>query len=370
MVCVKKLRLLNFRNYRQEGFEFAPGINYIHGKNGHGKTNILEALFLLSTGRSFRINQLAPSIAQGEDSFIIEAAFERHGVTQTLRLHFDSKQRQMWHNQTKFQGFSQLLGLIPSVVYAPSDIQLISGSPQNRRRFLNLLIAQYDITYAQHLARYTKALKQRNQILKGETLETIELWEQMLIESGAYLSQKRQEILLLLQEGASRRMETLSQASESIRLAFHSSFANKSQDELREDLIRSRIRDQAHGSTSIGSHRDDFTIQINALEAKTYGSEGQKRTLITAIKLTEWDLLKEKSQTAPLFCIDDFGNHLDKERCGFLIESVQTMDQVFLTAPFIDKKWEPLLSQTTQNRSLLIENGHLQLAQLTSPTYN
>lgn len=333
MAYLQCLLLNSFRNYQESTFEFGEGINYIHGKNGLGKSNILEAIYMLSTGRSFRLSKLAPMIQYQKERASISAYFQKLGVKQDIHLMFDDMKRVMQHNRTKKQGFSHLLGLIPSVIHSPSDIEIIMGQPGVRRRFLNMLIAQYDPTYTYHLFRSAKALKQRSALLRQKSIQTLPMWEEILIDSALYIMKCRQEMLeelSTLLEGVMRR---LAPKEEVVHLKYRPSFHSQDKEAMRKELESHWQKDLALASTAIGIHRDDFTIKLSEKEAKTFASEGQKRTLLVALRIAEWELLKEKSDSLPLFCIDDFGSHLDEERTCLLRDSLEEMGQVFLTSP-------------------------------------
>ncbi|MCF7806228.1 MAG: DNA replication and repair protein RecF, partial [Simkaniaceae bacterium] len=191
MIRIKTLFLQNFRNYARTLVEFGPHVNYLQGKNGQGKTNLLEAIYFISTGRSFRTDKLCELIRDGSRFFHIEVIFEKQGIDHHLKLHFDGQKKSVEINETKSSNFSVLLGLIPSVIASPSDIDLIMGCPQNRRRYLNLHIAQSDPVYVYHLSRYNKALKQRNALLKIKQLKTMDIWEEQMAQSAAYLVDRR-----------------------------------------------------------------------------------------------------------------------------------------------------------------------------------
>lgn len=325
MSYVKRLRLYHFRNFDVLDIRFEKGVQHIVGRNGLGKTNILEALYMLSTGRSFRTSNLKETIQYEQPFFQIEAEFERDGVDQTLSLTFDGAQRRMKHNETISGGFTNLLGLLPSVVFSPSDIQLISGSPKDRRRFLNLHIAQSDPLYVYYLTRYTKALAQRNALLRKKSHTSMDVWEEELSKSGKYLTEKRRDLIKRLSAKMKERYKMLSNQEEKPSIHFDPSITK----EIRAECWKSeREKEFLAGHTLVGPHRDDFQIKLNDKSARLYASEGQKRTLIAAIKLAECDDLDN-----PIVSIDDFGVHLDEGRQVLLKTQFSTQTQLFLTSP-------------------------------------
>lgn len=314
---LKRIKLLHFRNFERREFLFEAGMNHIIGENGMGKTNLLEAICLLSTGRSFRTANLKELIQQGKKSFMVEATFVKDEVEQTLSLYFDGKERKIKHNATPYQGFVHLLGLLPSIVYSPSDLELIEGAPKFRRRFLNLHIAQGDSLYAHHLARYAKALLHRNSLLKKRTTKTIEIWEGELAKSAEYLIQKRGEALTHLSLLIKELYPELCAKNEIPEIRYQPS---PWKPQLDKELFL--------GHTLNGPHKDDFHICLNGSPARSFASEGQKRTLIASLKLSETRRLDN-----PLFAIDDFGSHLDNSRQGLLLKRIEGLQQIFLTSP-------------------------------------
>lgn len=314
---LQRIKLLNFRNFQKREFTFQGGVNQILGENGIGKTNLLEAICLLSTGRSFRTAYLEDLIQQGQKSFLVEATFVKDEVEQTLSLSFDGKERLIKHNVTHYKGFMNLLGLLPSIVYSPADLDLIEGAPKCRRRFLNLHIAQSDPLYAHHLSRYAKALVQRNGLLKKRSTKTIEIWENELTKSAEYLIQKRGEALTHLSILIKEIYPELCHKQEHPKIRYAPS-----------PFTRNLERELFLGYTLCGPHKDDFHICLNGSCAKSFASEGQKRTLIASLKLSETRRLYN-----PLFAIDDFGSHLDDSRQELLLSQLGNLGQVFLTSP-------------------------------------
>ena len=192
---VTRLILRQFRNYQESVIPLEDGVNLIQGKNGAGKTSLLEALYLLSTGRSFLTPHISEAIKNETPHFYIEAHFIQDQVEQKVSIGYDGKERKIHYNASHLDHLSHLLGILPSVLYSPRDSILISGSPQERRRFLNIQIAQTDPLYVHHLVRYHKAMKQRNYLLKSRSEAAIESWEKMMADSASYLMKQRGELI-------------------------------------------------------------------------------------------------------------------------------------------------------------------------------
>lgn len=318
---------------------FNPKVNLIVGDNGIGKTNILEAIHFLSTGRSFRTNQLSELIRHGYNYFYIEAHFVKEGVSQSLKVGYDGKKKKIEHNDSNLQTFSNLLGIVPSVLYSPKDISLIIGAPVERRRFLNLYLGQSDPLYVHYLLRYTKALEQRNSILKRRSLHDpveIECFEKEMANASLYLMTQRKQALETLEKSLFSMVFKLTKKNDEFSIRYQPSFSMQkefSRESLEMQYKKQRKKELILGVSLIGPHRDDFSMSIGTQLIKNFCSEGQKRAFLSALKIAEWSLLREKHQKSPLMCIDDLGIHLDATRSSLLEESVKDLGQVFLTSP-------------------------------------
>lgn len=330
---VSRLVLRSFRCYDDAEVPFKSGVNLIHGKNGAGKTTLLEAQTLLTTGRSFLTPHLTDCIQKERPHFYLEAHFVRDGVEQLLSIGYDGKQKRIHYNTTPFQNVSHVLGILPSVLYCPKDSSLIMGAPQERRRFLNIQLAQTDPLYVHHLMRYHKAMKHRNALLKVKSESSIESWEQMMGESARYLMEKRAVLIEALRPKVHTFAQELSFGEDSFDLHYAPSISLQKKELIEELLKTQRPKELIIGNTLIGPHRDDLHIAYKTGDAKTFASEGQKWTCIAALKLAEWEILKAQTETSPLFAIDDFGVHLDPKRTEVLQGKLSLLDQVLLTSP-------------------------------------
>lgn len=334
---LSNLTLKNFRSYSFASVTFDSKVNLLQGENAQGKTNLLEALYLLSTGRSFRTRSLQELVKEGERSFSLEATFIRDEVTQTLHLHFDGMSRALLHNSTSYTSFIPLLGLLPHILYAPEDISLLMGAPQERRRFLDLLIAQTDPHYLHHLVRYMKAMKQRNHLLRMQQESTLSAWEQSMALSAVYLLEKRRKMCASLNLLLPFSMSKLSLGRDHLEILYEpelpASLTEAPASALAEHYKAQRPKEMVLGSTLNGPHRDELRFLINQQEAKLFSSEGQKRCALLALRLAAWQKLKNDLSTVPLFSIDDVGMHLDPMRQELLEEELSTLGQVFLSSP-------------------------------------
>jgi len=215
-MILKKLFLHNFRNFDNEKFIFEKR-NIIYGKNAQGKTSILEAIFLLSLGRSFRTSKLTELIKHKKKFFFIEAEIIKDLVTQKISIYFDrNNKKKIKHNHTSIYSFSHLFGIMPTILHSPYDINIISGYPTKRRRFLNIHLAQKDPLYVYHLTRFYRALKQRNTLLQKKLLTNIEIWEDEIAKSASYITYARNKLLLLLKNPIQNSIDSLSEKTEKI----------------------------------------------------------------------------------------------------------------------------------------------------------
>ncbi len=330
---IKELRLKNFRSYEAAAFRFDAHLNCILGGNAQGKTNLLEALYFLSSGRSFRTPHLKHLIKEGATAFLIEALYERDGVTQELKLSFNGVKKEFLHNKTPCSSSTELFGLVPITLYSPEDVQLISGPPAKRRRFLDMHIALSNPLYLNALIRYYRAMKQRNALLKSENQESIEIWEQQMALSGVALMHTRSQCLGSLLPYLKRTLHTLSDGGDAISWNYKASLQADDVQAAVERFAAYRTKEVCMGSTLIGPHKDDIELMLSQKEAKIYASEGQKRTLALALRLAEWHRLQDQLQLKPVICLDDFGSHLDIRRQTLLLQQLPTFGQVFLTSP-------------------------------------
>lgn len=334
---LRHLYLHNFRLYQEASFDFCSGINTICGPNAQGKTSLLEAIYLLITGHSFRAGQLSDLIRLGASSFYIEADFIKHGIEQNLKFAFDGRERKIFYNHNPCPSSSSLIGLLQGVLVTPDDIALIKGGPQIRRHFLDLQIAQIDPLYVHHLTRYNRAMRQRNVLLRAKDPATLDSWEQEMANAAAYLTQQRYRALEDLQLSSRCFHQIFSGEKEELYLK-HKTGATLGVEQavMRNDYVaqwrKMRRREMELGYTLVGPHKEDFAIAIGEKETRFFASEGQQRSCIAALRFAEWERLNRLASEPPLMLIDDVGVSLDSTRRERLMSQLQGLGQVFLTA--------------------------------------
>ena len=277
----------------------------MYGPNGIGKSNLLESLLITSIGRSNRTNKLKESIQIGEKKFFIKVSYKKEGLSETISVNFDGTSKEILHNQTKHQNFHNLLGIIPSVLYSPSDVNIITGDPSYRRRFIDIHLAQCDPTYITCLSRYSKSLRHRNALLKTNDRSSLDIWEHQLVLSGRIIQKKRENFILSLEKIFEEEFSYFQHKTKIPQIIYKPSPKNMI---TEESYYNNREKDLILGYTSIGPHRDDLFFSLDQEKAKTYSSEGEKRLLIISLKLTSYRMMN-----SIIFAMDDYYSYLDKK---------------------------------------------------------
>lgn len=372
---ILSLYLRNFRNYEEAFFTFSPGVNLIIGENGAGKTNLVEALYFLITGRSFRAAHLAELILFGKEAFYLEAQFIKNGVTQTLKIYATAKERKVFLNATQLPTISALFGIVPGVLLAPQDLELIRGPPSIRRDFLNLHIAKYSPLYLYHLTRYLRAMKQRNALLKQREVRGIEAWEEEMAKAAEFITVERERAIISLHKKAAKLQLFVSGDQDQLSLYYKAAPLSKRPLSITEFYInewnRLKVKELDLGVTLSGPHKDDMKVELAGREAKFYASEGQARTMALALRLSEWEQLKALREEVPILAIDDVGISLDREREEKLYSYMPNFGQVFLTSPkelvgnFYTIEISPSLTTCAHNSTQYTPEGRFQLKQST-----
>ncbi len=359
MTYLKSLILCNFRNYIEQTVNLCPKINIFVGKNGQGKTNCLEAIALFIAGKSFRSPYLKDLIRHKESNFFLHSTFIKNDIEQSLSINYSPHKKTIFYNATQYNSFLPLIGILQGVFFAGFYDELVKGSPQIRRRFIDLQTAQVDPLYVHHLTHFQKALKERNFLLKNRTSSSLGIYEEIMSKSIPYILSKRMQSLLTLEHHAQKIHEELSGLTEKVDLKYKTPFIKEdnqifSREECMTMLQKNRSKDLNFGYTLTGPHKDELSIYLKSQSAKKFGSEGQIQTLMTAIYLAEYFRLKESMQEAPLFCIDDIGQNLDSHRQKKLFSKLEEMGQVFITTPEI-----PRHAFKCETRIFHVENGKI-----------
>ena len=331
-MLITNLKLQNFRNYKELNLNFNEGINVIYGDNAQGKTNILESIFLTSLGKSFRTNKDKELIMFNEDFAKVEVEFSKTDRDGKIKIDLTDK-KDIYLNGVKIKKLSELLGNIHIVIFTPDDINILKNGPTGRRRFLDIFIGQLRPNYIYNLNMYLKALEQRNNYLKqikfeNKSEELLEIWDEKIAEYAEIVFKYRFEFINKLKEKIKDVHNSITENNEDINIEYISDFSNK--EEFLKKLKNNKKLDILKGFTTKGVHRDDFNIYINDNLVNIYGSQGQHRTSILSLKMSELQVVKDEIGENPILLLDDFMSELDeKRRTNFLRNIRET--QVIIT---------------------------------------
>ena len=337
---LRSLSLENFRNYAELSLQFdQPKVIFL-GDNAQGKSNLLEAIALLATGSSPFASREQELIRWGQDSAIIRSVTERELGPVGIDLLFKTNGRRAIRlNGTYQRRVADLLGKIMVVLFAASDLQLVKGSPSERRHYLDGILMQLAPTYYQALVQYQHILAQRNHVLKqiaeGASSDQLEIWDQQLARFAEILWQKRAELLKRLAPRAISWHQTIAKEHETLGMNLLPSVQSGSEgwfDPFMAILQENRSKEIARGQTLFGPHRDDLELFIDGHEARAYASQGQQRTIVLALKLAELDVFKEEAGESPLLLLDDVLAELDIRRQNALLAAIGPDIQTFVTS--------------------------------------
>jgi DNA replication and repair protein RecF len=331
------LKMQHFRGFEKIHFSFTKGVQHFIGENAHGKTSVLEAIYFLMTGHSFRTHHLTDLVQYSKETFLLDLHFERHGFLQHLQVQSTGKQHRVIFNSMVYTTLNQLYGLFPGVVISTEDVDMIKRGPEERRHFLDLHLYSIDPLYVYHHARFKRALKQRNYMLHTKKLSQIDFFETELAKSAAYITSRRFDAIAALEKKARLILDDFSDHKDYLDLEFKSLLPSNDLQQLEKQYICAyqtvRPKDIELQTTTIGPHREDLTFLVNQKPARLFASEGQKRTLANAIKFAQFEILQESTNDLPLLCIDDVGISLDKQRTLQLLQKLNQLEQVFITSP-------------------------------------
>ncbi len=335
-MIIKNLHLKNFRNYENADIEYENGINIVSGRNAQGKTNSVEAIFFLCTGYSPRATKDKQMIMQGENNASVSAtAISKYGEICVSCDLFGDKKKEIKVNGVPLQKIGELLGNINSVFFNPAELRLIQDAPEDRRRFLDISLSQLDREYFYSLQVYKRILTQRNNLLKeqdkGLILDTLNVWDESLVEVGAKIIKKRNEFVSLLSPLAFDAYRQIAGDGEEFKVAGDTDFFGDEK-KIKEDfLIALKERyenDMQLGHTTVGPHRDDLKLKVDGIDVKTYGSQGQQRTCAIALKLAEAEIFNMRFNEYPVLILDDAMSELDGKRRERLLNAIKKMQTI------------------------------------------
>ena len=335
-MILKQISILNYKNLEQVELEFSPKMNCFIGQNGMGKTNLLDAVYYLSFCKSATNPIDSQNMMHDKDFFVIQGVYESEsGDREEVYCGMKRRQKKVFkRNKKEYSRLSDHIGFIPLVMVSPADTELIAGGSEERRRFMDVVISQYDKEYLEALIRYNKALQQRNTLLKAEAEpdeELLAVWEEMMAMTGEVVYRKRCEFIDEFIPTFQTFYSHISQDKETVNLSYESHAKHGS---LLNQLKESRVRDRIMGYSLKGVHKDDLTMQLGEYPIKREGSQGQNKTYLIALKLAQFDFLRRTgSNTIPLLLLDDIFDKLDASRVEQIVKLVSgdRFGQIFIT---------------------------------------
>lgn len=335
IMILKRISILNYKNLEQVELSFSPKLNCFFGQNGMGKTNLLDAVYFLSFCKSAGNPIDSQNICHDADFFVIQGFYEAaDGTPEEIYCGMKRRQKKQFkRNKKEYTRLSDHIGFLPLVMVSPADSELIAGGSDERRRFMDVVISQYDKEYLDALIRYNKALVQRNTLLKSEQPVEEELflvWEEMMAQAGEVVFRKREAFIREFIPIFQSFYSFISQDREKVGLSYDSHARDAS---LLEVLKESRARDQIMGYSLRGVHKDELNMLLGDFPIKREGSQGQNKTYLVALKLAQFDFLKRTGTTVPLLLLDDIFDKLDASRVEQIIKLVagDSFGQIFIT---------------------------------------
>ena len=346
-VHLAQLRLRDFRNYARTDAAFSPGFHLLLGENAQGKTNILEAIYLLATLRSFRGVGGAHMVREGQKGYFVGGRVVAQGEHE-IRMYWSTAERSLALDGQPVRKLTDYLGVLRTVVFCTEDLQLVKGTGRIRRRFLDLLLSQTHPVYLPLLQRYAQALRSRNALLKRPILDeaALEGFTRELVNAGEEILRFRRELVPRLSPLARLAHRRISRDAEELRIDYQPGVKR----DFAIELAQARRREQSYRATLVGPHRDDLQFLLNDRPAAQFGSEGQKRTLAIALKMAQAEYLTGIHGAPPILLIDDIMGELDAKRRGGLLPLLerthQARGQVFMTAT--EENWPSELGRELQ----------------------
>jgi len=340
---LKKLSLINYKNFDTNSFDFNPKINCLVGNNGVGKTNVLDAIYHLSFGKSYFNPVASQNIRHGEDFFVIDGLFDKAEREETIICSLKKGQKKMVKRNGKpYDKLSEHIGFIPLVIISPADSDLIVEGSDTRRKFMDNVISQSNKPYLQNLINYNKVLSQRNSLLKYFALnstfdgDTLGIYNDQLHDLGTKIYTERKKFIEAFVPIFIARYNAISNQKEMVNISYKSQLHEK---DFRSLLEENLAKDKVLQYTSVGTHRDDLLFAIETYPIKKFGSQGQQKSFLIALKLAQFDFIKQLSNITPILLLDDIFDKLDEERVAQIMSLVNHDDfgQLFISDTHVDR---------------------------------
>ncbi len=354
---LKKISLFNYKNFTEVNYDFDAKINCFVGKNGVGKTNVLDAIYHLANGKSY-FNPLAvQNIKHGEEFFVIDGEFEKGNRQEQILCSLKKGQKKILKRNGKtYEKFSDHIGFIPLVIISPSDSDLIIEGSETRRRFIDNVISQLDSSYLQQLIQYQKIIAQRNALLKYFALnhvferDTLDIYNEQLNQLGQSIFEKRKQFLNDFIPIFNKHHQEITSSNETVQLVYESDLFENDTLTLLENHL---TKDRALQYTSVGVHKDDLAFQIDGFPIKKFGSQGQQKSFLIALKLAQFEFVKRQSGEKPILLFDDIFDKLDESRVSKIVAMVNNDEfgQLFISDTHAERT-EDIVKTTLQSYKL------------------
>ncbi len=378
---IKSLELINFRNYNELNLSFDRGVNLILGKNAQGKTNLIEALYITSIGKSFRTKNDRELINFNKNNAFIKVIAEKNSFDIEIDVELEKKGsnssiKRIKKNKKILSKTSELINNMLIVVFSPEDLKLIKDEPEKRRRFLDREMCQISPSYYENYLNYRRALKQRNNYLKDlnrdnlrdnkTNLDMLDIWDEQIANYGSNIINQRKVFIDKLDNISNKIHSGITENREKLRLKYEPNIDFLDDKEKQKDLFlnllfEKRNKDIENKTTSIGPHRDDIAFFVNDIDMRNYGSQGQQRTCALSLKLAELSLIKEETGEEAILLLDDVMSELDTNRQEFLIKTLDE-NQLFITATEIDEKVIKNIEKKGKKTTIYsVDNGNVEI---------
>ena len=358
---ITEINLSNFRNYDSQKLKLSPNVNLIVGKNGQGKTNLLEAIYYAAIGKSPKTTRDTDLINWAKDKASFGLKVQKNAGTKNIEIIFSRTAKKVVRvNSVNLLKIGDLLGNINVVFFSPDELKLVKDAPQDRRKFLDTDISQLSKNYFYLLNKYNKIIDQRNKLLKSfedEKLieQTLPIWDIQLAETGSKIIKYRIDFLAKLKNVAKEAHAYLTNKKEDLQIEY-AGIVGDSEEEIKQKLLqelkKTKQKDIKNGYTNIGPHRDDIKLSINDVDIRTFGSQGQQRTVALSMKLAELEIFKEEVGEYPLLLLDDVLSELDQERQTRLVNYAKKMQTLITTT-----QYDPFMFQDAN--IIKVENGKI-----------
>lgn len=338
-MIIKYLELSDYRNYKEAHIDMSPYTNIFFGDNAQGKTNIIEAVFMTGTTKSHKGSHDSDIIRFDCEFGVIRALFEKKDVEYKIGIQLRrDKRKAISVNGSPIKKAADLLGIVNVVLFSPEDLSIIKSGPEKRRRFIDMTLCQIDREYLFDLSSYNKIINQRNKLLKNydrriDIKDTLDIWDDQLISYGIRIIKKREEFLINTERIINDIHHKLSGNDESLKIRYRK---NCNEEEYRQKLKNNRDKDILFKNTSAGPHRDDIDFDLDDINIRKFGSQGQQRTVALSLKLSEIEIIKNKTGDTPILLLDDVLSELDMNRQKYLMDTLGDT-QTLITCTGLDE---------------------------------